>query len=192
MDQILQWFEANAGKIIFLLVAIVAALLITKGLARVMRKVLDRTDMPSASIFINIMRVLVWILAASIVLQPVFGISPTTLMTALGVGGIAVSLGLKDTVANVISGFGLMLGKVIQPGDLVSVAGTAGVVKDMAAGAVLIFSIGCAVAGVFLFWNVPVFERILGYFAEHPVLLLLLLATLPVAWRFVFGKKGEK
>lgn len=83
MDQILQWFEANAGKIIFLLVAIVAALLITKGLARVMRKVLDRTDMPSASIFINIMRVLVWILAASIVLQPVFGISPTTLMTAL-------------------------------------------------------------------------------------------------------------
>ena len=92
MDQILQWFEANAGKIIFLLVAIVAALLITKGLARVMRKVLDRTDMPSASIFINIMRVLVWILAASIVLQPVFGISPTTLMTALGVGGIAVSL----------------------------------------------------------------------------------------------------
>ena len=34
MDQILQWFEANAGKIIFLLVAIVAALLITKGLAR--------------------------------------------------------------------------------------------------------------------------------------------------------------
>ena len=119
MDQILQWFEANAGKIIFLLVAIVAALLITKGLARVMRKVLDRTDMPSASIFINIMRVLVWILAASIVLQPVFGISPTTLMTALGVGGIAVS------------GFGLMLGKVIQPGDLVSVAGTAGVVKDI-------------------------------------------------------------
>ena len=66
MDQILQWFEANVGKIIFLLVAIVAALLITKGLARVMRKVLDRTDMPSASIFINIMRVLVWILAASI------------------------------------------------------------------------------------------------------------------------------
>ena len=131
MDQILQWFEANAGKIIFLLVAIVAALLITKGLARVMRKVLDRTDMPSASIFINIMRVLVWILAASIVLQPVFGISPTSLMTALGVGGIAVSLGLKDTVANVISGFGLMLGKVIQPGDLVSVAGTAGVVKDI-------------------------------------------------------------
>lgn len=132
MDQILQWFEANAGKIIFLLVAIVAALLITKGLARVMRKVLDRTDMPSASIFINIMRVLVWILAASIVLQPVFGISPdNTDDRAPASGGIAVSLGLKDTVANVISGFGLMLGKVIQPGDLVSVAGTAGVVKDI-------------------------------------------------------------
>ena len=42
-----------------------------------------------------------------------------------------MSLGLKDTVANVISGFGLMLGKVIQPGDLVSVAGATGVVKDI-------------------------------------------------------------
>ncbi len=131
MDQILQWFEANAGKIIFLLVAIVAALLITKGLARVMRKVLDRTDMPSASIFINIMRVLVWILAASIVLQPVFGINPTTIFTALGIGGLAVSLGMKDTIANIIGGFGLMLGRVIQPGDLVNVAGTDGVVEDI-------------------------------------------------------------
>ncbi|KAB7789840.1 mechanosensitive ion channel family protein [Bifidobacterium leontopitheci] len=128
---ILDWLKANAGRLVFFAVVLVIALLITKGLSRLMRKVLDHSNVPSASIFINIMRVLVWVVAATIVLKPVFGIDPTTLMTALGVGGIAVSLGLKDTVANVISGFGLMLGKVIQPGDIVSVAGTTGTVKDI-------------------------------------------------------------
>lgn len=131
MDAILQWFGANAGKIIFLTITLVAAALITKALSGLLRRVLDSTNMPSASIFINIMRVLVWVVAVAIVLKPVFGIDPTTLMTALGVGGIAVSLGLKDTIANVIGGFGLMLGRVIQPGDLVTVAGTTGVVKDI-------------------------------------------------------------
>ena len=35
---------------------------------------------------------------------------------------------------------------------------TAGVVKDMAAGAVLVFSIGCAVCGAVLFWDVAAFR----------------------------------
>ena len=83
------------------------------------------------SIFVNILRVVVWVLAVATVLQPVFGVNPTTLFTALGIGGLAVSLGLKDTIANVIGGFGLMLGHVIQPGDYVSVSGTKGVVKDI-------------------------------------------------------------
>lgn len=78
--------------------------------------------MPNASIFINILRAVVWTLAVGTVLQPVFGINPTTIFTALGIGGLAVSLGMKDTIANIIGGFGLMLGRVIQPGDLVNVA----------------------------------------------------------------------
>lgn len=59
MDAILQWFGANAGKIIFLTITLVAAALITKALSGLLRRVLDSTNMPSASIFINIMRVLV-------------------------------------------------------------------------------------------------------------------------------------
>ncbi|OZG64550.1 transporter [Bifidobacterium hapali] len=131
MQLALSWLASNAARIIFLAIVLIAAWVIVKIVSKVLRKLLDRSNMPSASIFINIVRVLIWVVAATIVLKPVFGIDPTTLMTALGVGGIAVSLGLKDTVANVISGFGLMLGRVIQPGDLVTVAGTTGVVKDI-------------------------------------------------------------
>ena len=57
---------------------------------------------------------------------------------------------------------------------------TAGVVKDMAAGAVLVFSVGCAV-----------FRRMFAFFAARPLLAVLLAASLAVAWQFIFGKRKE-
>ena len=125
------WLKTNSGKIILLIVVALLAVVIDKALTRIVSKVLDRSQVPNASIFINILRAVVWTLAVGTVLQPVFGINPTTIFTALGIGGLAVSLGMKDTIANIIGGFGLMLGRVIQPGDLVNVAGTDGVVEDI-------------------------------------------------------------
>ncbi len=131
MTVLLNWFQDNASKLLLLLIVLVIAIVSTKILSRLMRKALDRSQIPSASIFINIMRVLIWVIAVTVVMQPVFGINPSTLITALGVGGIALSLGLKDTIANIVGGFSLMLGKVIQPGDLISVAGSTGTVTDI-------------------------------------------------------------
>ncbi|MBT1173994.1 mechanosensitive ion channel [Bifidobacterium sp. LC6] len=126
-----QWFQANAGRLIWLVLMIAVAFAADRILSRLLRKVLDNSQIPSASIFVNLTRVLIWVAAIAMVLQPVFGINPTTLVTALGVGGVALSLGLKDTIANVIGGFGLMLGRVIQPGDLVTIQGVTGVVHDI-------------------------------------------------------------
>jgi len=125
------WLAKNYSKLILLAVVLIAAALIDKALTKVVRRILDKSQVPNASIFVNILRVVVWAFAIGTLLQPVFGINPTTLFTALGIGGLAVSLGLKDTIANVIGGFGLMLGRVIQPGDYVKVAGVAGTVKDI-------------------------------------------------------------
>lgn len=125
------WFQTNAGKLIWLVAVTVVAFIADRVVSRVLRKVLDKSEIPSASIFINLTRTVIWVAAAAMVLQPVFGINPTTLVTALGVGGVALSLGLKDTIANVIGGFGLMLGRVIQPGDLVTIQGTTGTVVDI-------------------------------------------------------------
>ncbi len=131
LEIIWKWLQSNYGKLVFLAIVVLIAIIIDKALTRVVRKILDRSQVPNASIFVNILRVVVWVLAVATLLQPVFGVNPTTLFTALGIGGLAVSLGLKDTIANVIGGFGLMLGHVIQPGDYVSVSGTKGVVKDI-------------------------------------------------------------
>lgn len=131
MDMVTNWLQQHAGKVILLLIVMAVAVVATKVVARITEEVLDRANVPNASIFVNILRVVIWAAAIAIVLQPVFGINPTTILAALGVGGVAISLGMQDTIANIISGFGLMLGKVIQPGDLVRIQGTTGVVQDI-------------------------------------------------------------
>ena len=101
---VVDWLKTNSGKIILLIVVALLAAVIDKALTRIVSKVLDRSQVPNASIFINILRAVVWTLAVGTVLQPVFGINPTTIFTALGIGGLAVSLGMKDTIANIIGG----------------------------------------------------------------------------------------
>ena len=103
---VVDWLKTNSGKIILLIVVALLAAVIDKALTRIVSKVLDRSQVPNASIFINILRAVVWTLAVGTVLQPVFGINPTTIFTALGIGGLAVSLGMKDTIANIIGGNG--------------------------------------------------------------------------------------
>ena len=63
--------------------------------------------------------------------------------------------------------------------------------KDMAAGAVLVFSIASAVCGVLLFWDPAAFARMWHFFLRWPALAVVLAATLVLAFRFIFGKKGE-
>ncbi|RSX49351.1 mechanosensitive ion channel family protein [Bifidobacterium castoris] len=131
MDIVLDWLRANSGKIILVVIVTVAAMIAARITSRVLNKVLRRSQIPNASIFINLSRILIWTLAVTIVLKPVFGVNPVTLFTALGIGGFAISLGLKDSIANTIGGFQLMFSHVLQPGDVVSISGVTGTVTDV-------------------------------------------------------------
>ena len=106
-------------RVLYLAVAVVITALVDRGVARVTRRVLDASSIPSASIFVNIIRGVIWALGLLSVLEPVFGIKATAFVAALGVTSVVLSFGLQDTVSNVFSGLGLMLGKVVQPGDYV-------------------------------------------------------------------------
>ncbi len=62
----------------------------------------------------------------------------------------------------------------------------AGYVKDLAAGAVLVFSLGVLVCGFFLFWDLAVFSIIFQFFKTHPWSILLLALSFFACVRFVF------
>ncbi|MGW1001924.1 mechanosensitive ion channel family protein [Streptomyces sp. NPDC002520] len=85
----------------------------------------------SATIFVNITRVLVLAIGFLVVLQTL-GISIAPLITALGVGGLAVALALQDTLANLFAGIHILASKTVQPGDYIRLSsGEEGYVVDI-------------------------------------------------------------
>ncbi|HEX6230164.1 MAG TPA: mechanosensitive ion channel family protein, partial [Actinomycetota bacterium] len=72
----------------------------------------------SSSIFVNITRLVVFLVGFLVLLQTL-GISIAPLLTALGVGGLAVALALQDTLSNLFAGVHILASKKVQPGDFI-------------------------------------------------------------------------
>jgi small-conductance mechanosensitive channel len=106
-----------------LLLAVVV-LIATLGVARVTSEMVRMGALShsgtsgSATIFVNIARILVLILGLLILLDSV-GVSITPLLTALGVGGLAVALALQDTLSNLFAGVHILASGKVQPGDFI-------------------------------------------------------------------------
>jgi small-conductance mechanosensitive channel len=62
----------------------------------------------------------------------VIGIEVTPILTALGVGGLAVALALQDTLSNLFAGFYISIARQIRPGDYIKLnTGEEGYVTDI-------------------------------------------------------------
>jgi small-conductance mechanosensitive channel len=87
--------------------------------------------LPSATLVTNLTRVLVYTVGALVLLQTL-GVSVTPVLTALGVGGLAVALALQDTLANLFAGVHLLVSRQVRPGDFVELdTGQRGFVQDV-------------------------------------------------------------
>lgn len=102
---------------------------VVKGLRALLNR--DSNPLPSSSIIVNIARAVIWIIGGSIILDSCFGINPNALITALGVGGIAISLGFQDTLSNLIGGIQVTFMGIVRPGDNIEVGTETGVVQDV-------------------------------------------------------------
>lgn len=123
----------NWDKVILAVIIIGLALIVDRLVARFLKRLRQRAhvDLPSTSIFMNVVRIALWTFALTLLLRPVFGITPTALWTALGAGGLALSLGLQPTIANLISGLQLTTGNIIEPGEHLQIDGVTGTVTDI-------------------------------------------------------------
>ncbi|MEK7279523.1 MAG: mechanosensitive ion channel family protein [Nitrospirota bacterium] len=87
--------------------------------------------LPSTSIFVNLTKLLVFLVGVLIILQTL-GISVTPILTALGIGGLAVALALQDTLSNLFSGLHIIVSRQVRPGDYVRLdSGEEGYVADI-------------------------------------------------------------
>lgn len=85
----------------------------------------------STSIFSILARASIMIIGLMIILQAL-DISITPMLTALGVGGLAVALALQDTLSNLFAGFHIVLTRKVRIGDWVELSsGETGKVIDI-------------------------------------------------------------
>jgi small-conductance mechanosensitive channel len=88
-------------------------------------------SLPSATLLPNLSRMVVLVVGVLVILDTL-GISITPIITALGVGGLAVALALQDTLANLFAGVHVLLSRQVRPGDFVQLgSGEQGYVQDV-------------------------------------------------------------
>ncbi|MGB9732113.1 MULTISPECIES: mechanosensitive ion channel family protein [Calditerrivibrio] len=86
---------------------------------------------PNTGLLQAIIKVTIYVVGLLIALN-YLGISITPIITALGVGGLAVALALKDTLANLFSGIHILVEKAIKVGDFIRMDnGVEGFVEDI-------------------------------------------------------------
>ncbi len=115
---LLLWIE----PIVTIFLGIVLGLFFKKFLVSRLKSLSEKNNWQSDDVVINaidgLTNVAIFSIGILFILQS-FGISITPLITALGVGGLAVSLALKDTLSDLFGGINILLSKTMQEGDYV-------------------------------------------------------------------------
>jgi small-conductance mechanosensitive channel len=129
--------EPAVARIIQSVLVALVILSVSWTLARVAGAVLGHAAagatgrLASATLLVNVTRLTIFALGLLVVLQTL-GVSITPVLTALGVGGLAVGLALQDTLANFFAGVHILTSGQVRPGDFVKLeSGEEGYVVDI-------------------------------------------------------------
>lgn len=118
----------------WIVVAVLSVTLFLTRLAGTLTRSLvasDRSRLPGATIVLNIARFVIWVVGFLAALN-LLGVDIGALLTALGVTGIAVSLGLQDILRNLFTGLQITLTHQYEPGQYVHLqSGEEGEVIDL-------------------------------------------------------------
>ena len=138
MDAIIAVIKENVkgdqiAALVLAALILLATAVISHVITRLIRRILrvDGIPLSESSILVNIGRACVWVVGVSIMLSGCFGVDVNALLAALGIGGVALSLGMQDTVKNFIGGLQVTLLGIVHPGDHIVVGQADGIVQDV-------------------------------------------------------------
>ena len=91
----------------------------------------SQQKLPKTTLLNTILNVIIYAMGVLVVLQ-YYGISIAPILTAMGVGGMAVALALQETLANIFAGLHLILSKQLRLDDYIKLStGEEGRVTDI-------------------------------------------------------------
>lgn len=126
-------FSAAIEKIAIALLFISISFVIANFLIGFVRIYANKlaVSFPATSLTENLIKIVVFGLGLLLILSNL-GISITPLLTALGVGSLAVALALQDTLSNLFAGIYIVINRQIQAGDYIRLdSGQVGYVTDI-------------------------------------------------------------
>jgi small-conductance mechanosensitive channel len=121
------------SKTIHVIVILSITIAIANLSGKIFRDYIQKSNLPipTTGLAYGILKGTVLIIGFLIILS-VLGISITPLLTALGVGGLAVALALQDTLANLFAGIHILMEKSVRVGDFIRLeTGQEGYVEDI-------------------------------------------------------------
>jgi small-conductance mechanosensitive channel len=121
------------GKILHVIIILSITVASATLAGRLFRDYIQNRNIPipTTGLAYGILKGTIFIIGILIILTDL-GISITPLITALGVGGLAVALALQDTLANLFSGVHILMEKSLRIGDFVKLeTGQEGYIDDI-------------------------------------------------------------
>jgi len=139
----MDWSMSSVIRVIVIIAIAVAVYLICRPIIRSIIKRMvshqmtgeEETEIQQrigtlSSVLVKIAGILILIIAV-ITILPEFGVNITSLIAAIGIGGLAIAFAAQNLIRDFIAGFFILLEDQYGIGDVVSIAGIAGVVEDI-------------------------------------------------------------
>lgn len=121
-----QWF----GALIILLVGVLASKLSKRSLTPILNRSRVRDDLLLKNFFLRSISVAIVILATLLALENV-NVPVGSIIAGLGITGLILGFGLRDTLANFAAGLLLLIYRPFRAGELIEVEGVHGVVEEL-------------------------------------------------------------
>lgn len=135
--ELLHYLEIGVGgftlaKLLSLILLVLVGLAIVKTLLRVLDKLFLKLKVPVTLLGIlrAVIKVLLYFLLVTIALH-YLGVPVTSLIAAMSVVGVALSLGLQNFLTNVVGGLQMLVSQPFEVGDFVEAGGCSGTVREI-------------------------------------------------------------
>ena len=121
------------STVLYVMVIFSVTIAVANLVGKIFRDYIQKSDLPlpTTGLTYGILKGMIYIIGILIILT-MLGVSIAPLITALGVGGLAVALALQDTLANLFAGIHILVEKSIRVGDFIKLeSGQEGRVEDI-------------------------------------------------------------
>lgn len=126
LDHAPRWF----GALIIILVGVLASKLSKRWLTSILNRSRVSGDLLLKNFFLRSVSLAI-VIATSLIALEQIDVPVTSLVAGLGVTGLIIGFGLRDTLSNFAAGLLLLIYRPFRAGELIEVEGSQGVVEEL-------------------------------------------------------------